>query len=200
MGDQLSAGINRCVKFRWVDNVSLTLTRLLRIRSQVVSVLEVDLEYPEHLYDEHVDLSFCPMRHKPPSKQQVKLLATVYDKKRYVILYLFILCYRNLQQRMRHGLRIIKIHRVLQFAQSLWLRNYIELNTKFRTFAKNDFEKNLFKLMNNAVFGKTMENVRNYIGVKLLTQWMIRRKGNDREVEFSQQKCIFWKSDSNWNS
>ena len=95
MGDQLSAGINRCVKFRWVDNVSLTLTRLLRIRSQVVSVLEVDLEYPEHLYDEHVDLSFCPTRHKPPSKQQVKLLATVYDKKRYVILYLFILCYRN---------------------------------------------------------------------------------------------------------
>ncbi|KYN41594.1 hypothetical protein ALC56_03954 [Trachymyrmex septentrionalis] len=95
-------------------------------------VLEVDLEYPERLHDEHVDLPFCPTRDKPLGKQQDKLLAIVYDKKRYVI---------NLIQ-----------------------------NLKF-FLAKNDFEKNLFKLMNNAVFGKTMKNVRNYIDVKLLTQW-----------------------------
>jgi len=72
---------------------------------------------------------------------------------------------------MRHSLHVTKIHRVLQFVQSPWLRDYIELNIKFRTLAKNDIEKNLLKLMNNAIFDKTMKNVRNHIDVKLLTQW-----------------------------
>ncbi|KYN22289.1 hypothetical protein ALC57_05325 [Trachymyrmex cornetzi] len=68
----------------------------------------------------------------------------------------------------------------------------IEPNIKFRTLAKNDFEKNLFKLMNNAIFGKTMENVRNHIDVKLLTQWN-RRYGAETMIAKPnfQQKCIF---------
>ncbi|KMQ85714.1 hypothetical protein RF55_15565, partial [Lasius niger] len=151
--------------FRWVDNVSNFDISSIALDSPIGYILEVDLEYPQHLHNTHTDLPFCPTRDKPPGKREDKLLATLYDKRRYVI------HYRNLQQCTRHGLRIVKIHRILQFAQSAWLGDYIELNTKFRTQAKNDFEKNLYKLMNNAVFGKTMENVRNHVDVKLLTKW-----------------------------
>ncbi|XP_067216840.1 uncharacterized protein [Linepithema humile] len=152
-------------KFRWVDDVASFDVMSVASDSATGYVLEVDLEYPVNLHDAHADLPFCPTCDKPPGKRELKLLATLYDKQRYVI------HYRNLQQCVRHGLRIAKIHRVLQFAQSPWLRGYIELNTQFRTRAKNDFEKNLYKLMNNAVFGKTMENVRNHTDVRLVTQW-----------------------------
>ncbi|RLU19832.1 hypothetical protein DMN91_008391 [Ooceraea biroi] len=151
--------------FRWVEDVSTLDVSPISQDSPTGYILEVDLEYPRHLHDAHSDLPFCPTREAPPDKRQEKLLATLRDKERYVV------HYRNLQQCTRHGLRVTKIHRVLEFAQSPWLRDYIELNTRFRTVAKNDFEKNLYKLMNNAVFGKTMENVRNCVDVKLVTRW-----------------------------
>ncbi|XP_039311000.1 uncharacterized protein LOC120358987 isoform X2 [Solenopsis invicta] len=150
--------------FRWVDDVTNFNFMDIALDSPTGYILEIDLEYPQHLHDAHIDLSFCPMRDKPPGKRQDKLLATLYDKKRYVI------HYRNLQQCTRHGLRVTKIHRILQFAQSPWLRDYIQLNTDFRTCAKNNFEKNLYKLMNNAVFGKTIEND-NHVDVRLVTKW-----------------------------
>ncbi|XP_036146601.1 uncharacterized protein LOC118646866 [Monomorium pharaonis] len=151
--------------FRWVNDVSNFDVLSIALDSPTGYILEVDLEYPQHLHDAHTDLPFCTTRDKPPGMRQEKLLATLYNKKRYVI------HYRNLQQCMRHGLRVTQIHRILQFEQSPWLCKYIELNTQFRTHAKNNFEKNLYKLMNNAVFGKTMENVRNRVNVKLLTKW-----------------------------
>ncbi|KYN18339.1 DNA polymerase, partial [Trachymyrmex cornetzi] len=152
-------------EFRWVEDAANFDASAIASDSSTGYILEVDLEYTQHLHDRHSDLPFCPTRDKPPSKREDKLLATLYDKQRYVI------HYRNLQQCTRHGLRVTKIHRVLQFAQSPWLRDYIELNTKFRTVAKNEFEKNLYKLMNNAVFGKSMENVHNHVDVKLVTKW-----------------------------
>ncbi|XP_070529810.1 uncharacterized protein [Cardiocondyla obscurior] len=151
--------------FQWVDNVSNFDVMSVPLDSPNGYIFEVDLEYSQRLHDAHADLPFCPTRDKPPGKRQDKLLATLYDKKRYII------HYRNLQQCINHGLHLTKIHRILQFKQSPWLRVYIELNTKFRTLAKNDFEKNLYKLMNNAVFGKTMENVRNHVDVRLVTHW-----------------------------
>ncbi|XP_024868174.1 uncharacterized protein LOC112452288, partial [Temnothorax curvispinosus] len=152
-------------EFRWVEDTSNFDVNAIALDSPTGYILEVDLEYPQDKHDAHADLPFCPMRDKLPGKWQDKLLATLNDKERYVI------HYHNLQQCMRHGLRITKIHRVLQFTQSEWLRSYIELNTKFRTQAKNEFEKTLYKLMNNAVFGKTMENVQNHVDVKLVTKW-----------------------------
>ncbi|KAL6418195.1 hypothetical protein ACFW04_012284 [Cataglyphis niger] len=137
-------------EFRWVDNISDFNINTIASDSPT-GILEVDLEYPQNKHDAHADLPFCPIRDKSLDKREDKLLATLCDKKRSL--------YHTLsQQCTRHGLRVTKIHRVLQFAQSAWLRDYIELNTKFRTLARNDFEKNLFKLMNNAVFGKIMEN------------------------------------------
>ncbi|XP_070526244.1 uncharacterized protein [Cardiocondyla obscurior] len=154
--------------FEWANDQELANLDVdaIAVDSPTGYILEVDLEYPASVHDMHSDLPFCPTREKPPGvKHDKKLLATLYDKKRYII------HYRNLQLCTRHGLRVIKVYRALRFTQSAWLRDYIELNTRHRTRATNDFEKNLFKLMNNAVFGKTMENVRNRVDVRLLSQW-----------------------------
>ena len=94
----------------------------------------------------HEDIPFLPKRMKIGKYK--KLVCNLYDKKNYVV------HIRSLKQALNHGLILKKVHRVIQFYQKAWLKPYIDMNTEFRKKAKNDFEKDFFKLMNNGVFWK----------------------------------------------
>ena len=109
----------------------------------------------------HRDLPFLPKRMK--INKCSKLVCNLYDKNNHICRI------RSLKQALNHELILKKVHRVIQFNQKVWLKEYIHMNTELRELAKNDFEKNFFKLMNNSVTGKTMENIRKHRDIKLVT-------------------------------
>ena len=117
-------------------------------------ILEVDMEYPKGLHENHNELPFLAERMKIGREEQ--LVPNLKDKMEYVV------HIKALDQALKHGLNLKKVHRVIEFQHSKWMKADIILNTKLRKAAKNEFEKDFFKLMNNSAFGKTMENIRNH--------------------------------------
>jgi len=166
--------------FKWINPEIVNLGNYDE-NSEKGIILEVDLEYPKELHSLHNDYPCAPQKmiinddmlsdyakkikreHSVSSGKVPKLVTTLLDKEKYV------LHYRNLQLYLSLGLKLKKIHRVLEFSQSPWLKEYIDFNTEKRKNAKNSFEKDFFKLMNNSVFGKTMENIRKRTNIELVT-------------------------------
>ena len=141
--------------FKWMNE------KELNVWEKTPCILEVDLEYPKELHDLHNDYPLAP--EQIVVNKVEKLISNLCNKKKYVI------HYKNLKQCLNLGLKLANIHRGIKFKESQWLKKYIALNTDLRTKARNEFEKDFFKVMNNSVFGKTMENIRNRVNIKLVT-------------------------------
>ena len=169
--------------FKWLTEKQINKINLAQYNedSNKGLLIEVDLEYPKELHDLHNDYPVAAERvcvNKDMLSEYCKTIATKYNISTGLVSKLiptlsnkekYVLHYRNLQLYLDLGLKINKVHRVLEFNQSPWLKQYINFNTEKRTQAKNSFEKDFFKLMNNSVFGKTMENLRKRVDVRLIT-------------------------------
>ena len=169
--------------FKWMTQKQIHKIDLAKYKedSDKGLILEADLEYPKQLHDLNNEYPLGPEKvkvtkdmlsdycKKIASKFNIstglvhKLIPTLSNKEKYV------LHHRNLKLYTELGLRITKIHRVLEFDQSPWLKQYIDYNTEKRKNAKNSFEKDFFKLMNNSCYGKTIENLRKRVDVRLIT-------------------------------
>ena len=141
--------------FKWIFNNEINKDFIKNYNENDTKgyILEVDVEYPKKLHELHSDLLF--LSEQMEVNKCKKLVCNLFNKKKYVA------HINTLKQALNHGLKLEKIHRVVKFNQEAWLKPYIDMNTELRKEAKNDFEKDLFKLMNNSVFGKTMETLGN---------------------------------------
>ncbi|MCH2406167.1 MAG: DNA polymerase, partial [Nitrosopumilus sp.] len=146
-------------------------------------IYEVDLEYPEELHDLHSDYPLCvepleitesmmsPFQQKfPKQPPQIKLTPNLLNKRNYIV------HYRNLQLYLKLGMKLTKIHKILTFKQSPWLKKYIDYNTSQRALATSTFEKDYYKLKNNSFFGKTSENLRNRVNVEIITDAKVAKR------------------------
>ena len=155
--------------FKWLKNVDGFDVNSISEKSPIGYILEVDLEYPDGLHVLHNDYALAPEKlaisynllshycKKIADEYEIKvgdvekLIPNLGDKTNYV------LHYRNLQLYLSLGIKLTKIHKVLKFKQSKWMKKYIDFNTEKRTNAANSFEKDFFKLMVNSVYGKTVK-------------------------------------------
>ena len=162
--------------------------------SDIGYFIEADLRYPDNIKEKTKNFPFCPenkiigkdkyndyMKEIKPKNyvKSKKLICDWIDKKNYLVH-----C-RMLKFFIRHGMVIDKIHEIISFKQSKWLEKYINFNTLKRNKAKKDFEKDFYNLLNNAFYGKTMENVRNRLGLKFF------RKDEYKDIIKYQSRLTF---------
>ena len=183
-----SGAMNRYLpksKFRWIteDQWKAIEWETLSDENETGYILEVSLKYPQEKHNEHNQYPLAPEKMKiipdmlSPFQQEnflveesSKLTPNLNDKKNYRVHYSALKLYLSL------GLEIEQIHRVLAFHQEPWMEPFISFNITQRVIAKNDFEKMIFKLFNNSVYGKTMEDIRKRISVELITNDTILKK------------------------
>ena len=157
--------------FQWIENTLIFTEDYIKNHdenSDTGYLLAVDLTYPKDLYEKHKYLPFLPEKLKVDNS--TKLSYNFKEKKYYSVH----IC--ALKQALNHGLKLDKVHSVVTFSQSAWLKQYIDRNTEFRMKANNDFEKNYFKLLNYSFYGKAMENVRKYRDIRLVNNENRRSK------------------------
>ena len=173
--------------FEWVENI--TKTQVLNIvegNSAKGYIFDVDLVYPKHLWEKHNDYPLAPELIKVNGVE--KLICHFKPRTNYV------LHYKNLKQYLNMGLKLKSINRAISFEQSPWMEPYIRKNTELRKTAANSFEKDFFKLMNNSVFGKTIENIRKRQNIKLVdnrkTALKLSKKPNFERVTIFDKNLI----------
>ena len=157
-------------------------------------LIEVDLKYPDSIKEKTKNFPFAPVNKKiirddfsdymkeirPDTYIQTKkLICDWSDKKNYLV------HYRMLKFYIRQGMVVDKVLNIISFRQSRWLKKYINFNTQKRNQVVNDFEKDFYKLLNNAFYGKTMENVRNRLKIKFI------KKDDHRKIIKQQSKLTF---------
>ena len=135
--------------FKWKKEEDFTTKKIDELvkKDKTGYLLELDLEYPRELHENHNELPFLVEKMK--IGREGKLVPNLKDKKGYVV------HIKALDQALKHGLKLKKVHRVIEFRQSKWMKAYIMLNTRLRKDAKNEFEKDFFKLMNNSVLERS---------------------------------------------
>ena len=149
-------------KFKWIEDLDIDKVNYLLLTKNINRgfIFEVDLEYPENLWKLHNDYPLAPELMKVGNVE--KLICHFKTRKNYVV------HYKSLLQYLELGMKITAVHRGISFKQDSWMEPYIRKNTELRKCAANSFEKDFFKLMNNSVFGKTIENIRKRQNIELV--------------------------------
>ena len=181
-----------CSGFKFLNDKEVSRFDLDSIveNSLIGYILEVDLEYCKGLHNSHSDYPLCPEKIEVAPDMLFKyckdvadwygikvggvkkLIPNLGDKVKYVV------HYKNLKYYLSFGMKLVKIHRILSFKQSDWLKRYVDFNTEKRKQSNDEFNKGLYKLLNNCIYGKSIENQRKRINVKLV---------NDKKV---YQRCV----------